>query len=90
MWTIIRFRAGSDDGPAALLAPVVTHFAASKGCLRAELVQNIDDDGLWAIVTEWACVGDYRRSLSGEAAKLLLTPVLALAIDEPSAYLPFA
>ena len=61
-------------------------FAASSGCLGAQLVQNLDEPNLWAIVSHWAQVGDYRRAFNGTPAKLALIPLLSLAIDEPSAY----
>jgi len=64
----------------------VAQFAASSGCRGAELVQNLDEPQLWAIVSNWEQVGDYRRAFSGTPAKLALIPLLSLAIDEPSAY----
>lgn len=64
----------------------VAQFSASAGCLRAELVRNLDDPTLWAIVTSWAQVGDYRRAFNGTPAKMALIPLLSQAIDEPSAY----
>lgn len=64
----------------------VAQFAASKGCLGAELVQNLDEPELWAILSRWEQVGDYRRAFNGTPAKLALIPLLSLAIDEPSAY----
>lgn len=64
----------------------MSQFAASRGCLGAELVQNLDDPRLWAIVSSWEQVGDYRRAFNGTPAKLALIPLLSLAIDEPSAY----
>jgi len=90
MWTIIRFQAGGDALFPRLVEPVVAHFSGSAGCLRAELVRNMDDEDLWAIVTEWDAVGSYRRAMSGDATKMLLVPVLSLALDEPSAYQEFA
>ncbi|MCA0296786.1 MAG: antibiotic biosynthesis monooxygenase [Actinobacteria bacterium] len=72
------FRAGADA--------VVAQFASSPGSLGAELVQNLDDPELWAIVSRWADVGSYRRAFSGTEAKLVLIPLLSLAIDEPSAF----
>ena len=42
--------------------------------------------GLWAIVSRWADIGSYRRAFNGTDAKLVLVPLLSLAIDEPSAY----
>jgi len=64
----------------------VAQFAASAGCRGAELVRNLDDPWLWAIVSRWEQVGDYRRAFNGTPAKLALIPLLSLAIDEPSAY----
>lgn len=61
-------------------------FRRSDGCLSAELVANLDDPELWALVSHWNDVGSYRRAFSGTSAKLVLLPLLALAIDEPSAY----
>ena len=34
----------------------------------------------------WTDVGSYRRAFNGTPAKLVLVPLLSLAIDEPSAY----
>ncbi|WP_231979100.1 hypothetical protein [Tessaracoccus coleopterorum] len=51
-------------------------------------MRNLDDPDLWAIVGHWESVGAYRRSFNGYEAKMLLTPLLSMAIDEPSAYLP--
>jgi hypothetical protein len=65
---------------------VVDQFAASAGSLGAELVQNLDEPELWAVVSRWADVGSYRRAFNGTPAKLVLIPLLSLAIDEPSAY----
>jgi hypothetical protein len=65
---------------------VVEQFSSAAGSLGAELVQNLDEPGLWAIVSRWADVGSYRRAFNGTAAKLVLVPLLSLAIDEPSAY----
>ena len=52
-----------------------------------DLVVNLDEPGLWALVSRWRDVGSYRRAFSGSETKLLLTPVLLRAVDEPSAYL---
>jgi quinol monooxygenase YgiN len=84
---ISRFRVPGDAAGFRLVAePVVAHFAASSGSQGAELVQNLDEPGLWAIVSRWTDVGSYRRAFNGTAAKLVLLPLLSLAIDEPSAY----
>jgi quinol monooxygenase YgiN len=72
------FRAGAEAA--------VAQFAASPGCRDAQLVRNLDDPDLWAIITHWEQVGDYRRAFNGTEAKLALIPLLSQAIDEPSAY----
>lgn len=82
---INRFRV-SDSSFQAPAEVVVARFAASVGCEGAELVRNLDDPQLWAIVSRWADVGSYRRAFNGTDAKLALIPLLSLAIDEPSAY----
>ena len=46
---------------------------------------NLDDPGLWLLATRWRDVGSYRRAL-GSANRVVLWPLLALALDEPSAY----
>ncbi len=88
MIAISRFRVGQ-AGQAQFTADAevaVAQFAASAGCLGAELVRNLDEPDLWAIVTRWEQVGDYRRAFNGTPAKLALIPLLSQAIDEPSAY----
>lgn len=77
---------GDASGFVAGARAVVAHFLASAGSGGAELVQNLDEPELWAIVSHWADVGSYRRAFNGTEAKLVLVPLLSLAIDEPSAY----
>lgn len=77
---------GDASGFEAAARAEVAQFASSAGSLGADLVQNLDDPGLWAIVSRWADVGSYRRAFNGTDAKLVLVPLLSLAIDEPSAY----
>ena len=87
MLTISRFRSPG-EGFADEAAPVVEWWSARPGCLSLELVRNLDEPDLWAIVGRWASAGVSRRSVGGFEAKMLLTPLLSRAIDEPSAYLP--
>lgn len=87
MMAISRFRVPGDaSGFRAGAQAVVARFVASAGCEGAELVQNLDEPELWAIVSRWTDVGSYRRAFNGTDAKLVLYPLLSLAIDEPSAY----
>lgn len=69
------------------LRRVAEYWRGCSGCDGVDVVRNMDDASLWALVSRWRDVGSYRRSFSGIEAKLLLTPVLLTAADEPSAYL---
>lgn len=75
-------------GFAAEAEGVADFWRQRQGCLGVDVVRNLDDQDLWAIVSRWENVGAYRRSFNGFDAKMILTPVLSRAIDEPSAFLP--
>lgn len=87
LWALIRFR--PDDAVAfrPRAEAVADFWRAAPGCQACDLVQNVDDEGLWALVSRWDDVGSYRRSFAGFEAKVLLTPLLAEALDEPTAFL---
>ncbi len=87
MLAISRFR-DRGDGFRDEAQHVVDWWSTRPGCLGMDLVRNLDEPGLWAIVGRWESVGAYRRSFNGYEAKVLLTPLLSRAVDEPSAYLP--
>ncbi len=87
LWAVIRFRVEDPLDFAPQAQDVVEFWRAAPGCHTCELVRNVDDPNLWLLISRWADVGAYRRSFSGMEAKLLLTPLLGRAIDEPSAYL---
>ncbi len=75
--------------PAAFVDRVdaaLTVLRARAGFLDAALERNLDEPGLWALVTRWANVGSYRRALQGYEAKMVVVPLLSEALDEPSAY----
>lgn len=61
-------------------------FADRSGYLRGRIGRAADDPMLWTIVTEWASVGAFRRSLSGFDVKMYAAPLLAESIDEPAAF----
>lgn len=61
-------------------------FAGRPGCRSADLVRNLDEPDLWALLTTWENVGSYRRAFNGYDAKMILMPLLNRALDEPSAY----
>lgn len=61
-------------------------LAGRPGHVRGEIGRNVDDPGLWTLVTTWENVGAYRRALSAYDVKLHAVPMLSRAIDEPSAF----
>ena len=75
------------DFPAAA-ATALGYLRRRQGAQAVDLVANIDDRGLWALVSRWPDVGQYRRAIGGAAATYALMPLTAYVVDEPSAYLP--
>jgi quinol monooxygenase YgiN len=61
-------------------------LAARPGFIRATVGRATDDDQAWILLTEWESVGAYRRGLGGYEVKLIATPLLAQALDQPSAF----
>jgi hypothetical protein len=61
-------------------------LAARPGYVSGQLARAIDEPDRWCLVTTWESVGAYRRALSSYEVKVHATPLLAEALDEPSAY----
>jgi heme-degrading monooxygenase HmoA len=83
-----RFRvpvSGTDTFLASARAAVAV-LSERAGFVSADLGRNLDDPGLWTVTTRWRDVGSYRRALQGYESKVVVVPLLSLAIDEPSAY----
>lgn len=59
---------------------------AKVGLLSLDFGRNVDEPRLWTLTTRWKNVGSYRRALGGLESKMIVVPMLSLAIDEPSAY----
>jgi quinol monooxygenase YgiN len=87
---LTRFRVPTDAGTAEAFAKqaesAVAVLAQRPGFLSADLGRNLDEPQLWTLTTRWRDVGSYRRALQGNHSKLVVVPLLSLAIDEPSAY----
>ena len=88
MLVVARFRVEEGKAPefveqadAALAA-----LAARPGYRSGDLGRATDDRTLWALVTRWDGVGDYRRALSAYDVRVSAVPLLSAAVDEPSAY----
>jgi len=61
-------------------------LADRPGFVRGSLGRAADDPAAWLLLTEWESVGAYRRALGSYQVKLLATPLLADALDQPSAF----
>jgi quinol monooxygenase YgiN len=85
---ISRFTVAASDAEdfLARARPALDAFAARPGYLRGSIGRAADDPALWTIVTEWAGVGAFRRSLSDFDVKVHAAPLLADSISEPAAY----
>ena len=83
---ITRFRVVEPAAFADRVESALAVLRARAGFLDAALERNLDEPGLWALVTRWENVGSYRRALQGYESKMVVVPLLSLAIDEPSAY----
>ena len=83
-----RFRVPESETQAFLAQgrAAVDVLTERTGFVSADLGRNLDDPSLWTITTRWRDVGSYRRALQGYESKMVVVPLLSLAIDEPSAY----
>nr|WP_205862790.1 antibiotic biosynthesis monooxygenase [Planosporangium thailandense] len=61
-------------------------LAARPGYVSGQLARAVDEPDTWTMVTAWESVGAYRRALSSYEVKLYATPLLAEALNEPSAF----
>lgn len=88
MIVVNRFRVPEPERPSfeARARAAVELFQTRTGLRSIDLVQNIDEPDLWALVSHWDDIGSYRRSLNGYDSKVTIVPMLSLAVDEPSAY----
>lgn len=88
MLVIARFRYDDDqaDQARADLGSCAEWFGTRPGLLAATVGRAIDDPTLWVLTTRWRDVGAYRRALSSYDIKANVVPLLAHAVDEPSAY----
>ncbi|NHC12599.1 antibiotic biosynthesis monooxygenase family protein [Motilibacter deserti] len=88
MLAVTRHRVPPEEGAAFLdsARTALAVLAARPGFRRGTVGRATDDPALWALTTEWESVGAYRRALSAYEVKVSAVPVLATAIDEPTAY----
>lgn len=88
MLVVNRFRVADVEAPSfqADLAAARDLLAAQPGYVDGSLGRNLDDPGLWVLVTRWESVGAYRRALSAYDVKLHAWTTLGRALDEPGAF----
>lgn len=88
MLVVTRYHVPAEEG-AAFLADgqaVLRVLAARPGYLSGRIGRATDDPTLWVLSMQWRGVGAYRRALSAYDVRLHAVPLLARAIDEPTAY----
>ncbi len=61
-------------------------LAERPGFLCSRIGRSTDEPELWALTSEWESVGSYRRALSAYDVKVRAVPLLATALDEPTAF----
>lgn len=88
MLAISRFRYDENSGPTAEedLTRCRDGLSECAGFLSGSVGRALDDPDLWVLDTRWESVGAYRRALSTYAIKMAVVPLLAQALDEPSAF----
>lgn len=87
MLVVNRFRVDDgDEGFRPALEAAHAALAQQVGYVDGTLGRNVDEPELWVLTTRWVNVGAYRRALSSYDVKVGAWPVLARAVDEPSAY----
>ena len=59
---------------------------ARPGFVSGVVGRSVDDGDLWVLLTTWHDIGSYRRALSAYEVKLQVVPLLATALDEPTAF----
>ena len=86
MLVVTRFDVRRPETFADRAHTALATLAARPGYVRGQLGRSVDEPDTWCLITEWESVGAYRRALSSYEVKMYATPLLAEALDEPSAY----
>ena len=86
MIVVFQFAPEDPAGFVPALELALTTLAERPGYLGGRAGRSTDDPDAWILVARWASVGDYRRALGSYQVKLHATPLLAQALDRPSAF----
>lgn len=84
--TIHLRQAGERPAFQAQAEAALRALAVRPGYVRGSVGRATDDEAAWLLLTEWESVGAYRRALGGYDVKLTATPLMATALDQPSAF----
>jgi heme oxygenase (mycobilin-producing) len=76
----------TQDGFVERAHAALAALAERPGYVSGRLTRALDDPAYWTLVTEWESVGAYRRALGGFDVKVNASPLLALSLEEPSAF----
>lgn len=88
MLVVNRFVEPDEPAVLALAREAVDALRGRPGFRRAQLARAVEDDTRWVLVSEWDGLGAWRRAISSSDVKMRAWPLLARAVDEPSAYEP--
>ena len=88
MLVVTRFAVDEADQPAFAerVQAALAVLATKPGYRGGRLARAIDDVRQWCLILDWDTVGSYRRALGAFDVKVQASPLLAEALDEPSAY----
>jgi hypothetical protein len=88
MLVLNRFHVPPDthDGFVGQAHAALAALAACPGYRSGRLARALEDTAAWTLITEWESVGAYRRALGAFDVKVHATPLLAVSLDEPSAF----
>jgi hypothetical protein len=85
--SVLQFDVPDDEnGFVERMRTAMRVLAERPGYVRGSAGRSTDEPTRWVLVTEWRNVGSYRRALGGFEVKLHATPLLAQAVDLPSAF----
>src|SRR5213080_3829390 len=74
---LIRFRVAEPEAFGSRVDAALAVLRGGEGFEEADLVQNLDERDLWALLMRWRDVGSYRRALQGYEAKTAVVPLLS-------------
>jgi Antibiotic biosynthesis monooxygenase len=83
---LTRFRVADPDAFRDRVESALSVLGGRDGFVGADVVRSLDEPELWALVTRWRDVGSYRRAIGDFESRVVVVPLLAEALDEPSAF----